>query len=524
MLLFSFIVTTKSSAQQQQPTALFLINAEPQIRLYSMGNIFSAVNPNEAFTKPWMLGRTVNYGFSFSQWPGIIETSKYNYAGIFLPVSNLTAISIGYLNYDAGEEEVEEFDGSVRIIKLEQDHLFNIGYGFPISQTIFCGLSIKYLQSILAEDYNSQTFLFDAGVIYHTLDDKHTIGVSVNNYSDGLIYNNTKESLPTEIKTGYSYKFKFLPRHRVLAGISYTALLNHNDYSVSAGVEYSPGVPFIFLRSGLKFRNNGELQYTAGLGINIRNLNIDVGYGISSINLEQNKLPIRFSLNLLFGPTDEYSVAEAYLKKKNMKDKAIALWKNILPGEPQYTKAEKSIKLYISPPELVISPKLIDDTRDGILSAGENGKIVIDILNKGKSEAIMVKTELKLSDVQKVKESLEIKEYDNLITSIQPGKSSQVVIPVKAKIDAEGKEVEFDIVVTEGRGFNPLPVKFTIPIKPFPPPILVFAKYTFREDNTGNSLGNGNGIIEKGEQVEVTGYVVNAGETVAKDVVSKLIL
>ncbi len=63
----------------EQPTALFLLDAQPNIRLYSMGGVFSSANQNDALYNPWELGYAVNRSMYFAHWPGSIAESQYNF-------------------------------------------------------------------------------------------------------------------------------------------------------------------------------------------------------------------------------------------------------------------------------------------------------------------------------------------------------------------------------------------------------------------------------------------------------------
>lgn len=520
-IVFIIVFMCHGLSSAEKPTALFLVDTEPGTRLYSMGGIFSSVSSQDAFHSPWSLGWTVNSGASFSLWPGIVEGSRYNFAGVISPyIEKLGTFNLSYLNYGTGEETIEELDGTTRTIKLEGDTLISIGYGTGIGQKIFIGGKLKYLSSTLADEYRATSILSDLGTLYHSLNDKHSIGISLNNFGQPITYYKTKEPLPTEMKIGYSYKFKPVANHKLLIGASFGKVFSDVTQTISVGVEYFPGISFVSVRAGLRKRE--DMQYTGGLGINFKGLDLDIGYGISTGNLESTKVPLRFSLNWLFGPRDEYSIAEMYLKKRNMRDKALALWENILPQENQYADAQEAIKLHMYPPELVVTAKLEDETEDDLLGGDESGNIIVNIANKGKSKAINLITKIMPIELEEVFKTVHLGSYEKRVGTLDPGKDTNIAIPVRAFPDVEKIEVEFEIRVTEGRNFNPQPVKFFLATEGFEPPVIVLAKYTFREDNTGHSIGNGNGVVEKGEQIELTGYVINAGECTARNVVAEI--
>jgi len=512
ILTLTFFVTPLLAVEN--PTALFLLDTGQNLRLYSMGNIFSSISPDDAFHNPWVLGWAVNSGVSFYQWPGTLDGSKYRFLGTLLPYTDMGPISLGYLNYSAGEETVEELDGTIRTIKIEEDSIFSVGYGFRVGQKFFLGGNAKYLKSTLADEYNADTFLADFGASYYALNDRYVFGIGIRNIGGNLKYYQTKESLPTEIKLGHSYSFKPMPGHKILCGFSITQVLENKMHTFSAGFEYFPGNPLLALRGGI-ITQDGDITYTGGIGISLNRFNFDVGYKLSENKDISDSSSVRFSLNFILGKTDDYSRAEKYLKKRGMRDKAIALWKNIEEDEKYYASAQKLLKRYMYPPVLKIYAKLKDSDGDGILQAGESGNIAATVVNSGKSEAKYLKIKLIPQETGEGR-TYEASLSPKTIEMLPPHSKKTVKFPVKALMNSRNEKLAFKIVGTELRGFNPSPVPFYISTREFPPPVPVLARYTFREDNTGNSIGNGNGIIEKGEQIELTGYIVNAGKSASE--------
>ena len=512
MIFLILIVLFGGAAFAAQPTALFLLDVQPNIRLYSMGGLFSSVNRNDAVYNPWELGYAVNRSAYFAHWPGAVLDSNYNFVSGILPLKKFGAFNFSYLNYGTGSEEITELDGSTKSIKLEDNKIISIGYGKNIGQSLFAGISLKSLSSTLADEYSASAMLFDIGMVYRTLDDKHSLGAAIANMGGKLKYYQTEESVPTEFKFGYSRKIKPYPNQKLIWGLGY--LKSQVSKTYSAGIEYFPNIPFVSIRTGISKKDDAT-EFLAGFGVNLKSVDMDFGYDMSSDNMEDGKSPLRFSLNWTFGSKGEYAVAEKYMAK-GMKDKAVALWENIRPYEKNYALAQKSIYQYANPPEIIIMAELEDENNDGILSPGETGDIKISLRNKGKGKALNVRTVINPADKIKALNNVDLGFYDGLVESLEPGQSALFKIPIKAFEESEKVNLAFNISAKEARGFNAEPSLFNLRLKGFSPPQLALARYTFREDNSGNSIGNGNGIIEKGEQVELTGYVVNAGLTDAK--------
>jgi hypothetical protein len=518
LVIAIFLVSQISFAEK--PTALFLLDAKPNTRLYSMGGVFSGADYGDAFSNPATLGWSVVPGASLSTWQGKIENSRYNFLATVSPYLMGGRISLSYLSYNTGSDTIEELDGSMRSVTFEKNTVVGLGYGFRLSQVLFTGLGLKYLSSTLAEDYTATSILADFGLLYRTLDDKHSLEASIINYGKPLKYLTKEEQLPTELRFGYSYKQKPFTNSTLITSLAFSRVIADGSNNISAGAEFFPGTSLFCLRAGIMKGINRNLEWTTGLGLRFGSLDIDAGYMLKTAD-SQDISPYRFSLNWHFGSRDPLGAGQEYLKQ-GMRNKALAVWDNIKPYEKNYADAQSAIKLYMDPPVLEVGAGLADTNLDRILSGGEEGEIVVDVVNKGKSPAINIRADISLSDMKAVYNSLWIGPYNKTIESIPPGGSAEIRLPVKANEEVDVTEIPFDIRIVEGRGFNPQPMTFYLQTKPYPPPQPVMAKYTFREDNTGNSIGNGNGMIEKGEQVEITGIIVNAGESVARKVAVSL--
>ena len=511
---YLFFAFTGGAFAAEQPTALFLLDAQPNIRLYSMGGVLSSLGQTDAAYNPWELGYTVTPSMSLAHWPGAVLESNYNFVSALVPFRKFGSLSLSYLNYGTGSETVEELDGATRSIKLEDDKLISLGYGLPVTQRLFAGAAIKSLTSILAADYKAGTMLMDFGLVYRTLDDRHSVGVAMVNYGSGLKYYQTQEAVPTEFKAGYTLKTRPWVNQKIIWGLGYARSQVSQSYSF--GAEYFPGIPFVSVRAGLN-RVDEETKFMAGLGVNYNALDLDFGYDLTSAKIEADQAPLRFALTWSFGARDAYSLGEKYMAG-GMKDKAVALWEDIKPREPMYAQAQAAIRQYANPPQLMARAVLEDANGDGILSPGEAGNIVVTLSNNGRGRALMPRTTVEAADKILALANVDADTYYGSAQELEPGQSVTYKVLIKALEESEQVNLAFNITTKEARNFNPEPILFTLPLKGFSPPQLALARYTFREDNSGNSSGNGNGIIDKGEHVELTGYIVNAGLTEARDV------
>jgi len=165
------------------------------------------------------------------------------------------------------------------------------------------------------------------------------------------------------------------------------------------------------------------------------------------------------------------------------------------------------------PPLLKITNlTFIDTNGDKILSAEEKGKIVFDIENtSGAGKGYGVVVNVSSSKDIDIKFDKEIE-----IGDIEPGQKKSVEINVSAGMDVPTGDVVLNLKVDEATGFGAEPKQIVFKTEEIKSPKLEIAKieiddkfYPDRQDKL--SVGNGDGIIQPGESVEVMLTVVNKG-------------
>lgn len=500
-------ITGQICAAAEQPTALFLLDAQPNIRQFSMGGVFSSLNFSDAVSQPWELGYAVAPAAYLAHWPGAVKDSQYNFVSAMIPYRKLGGFSLSYLNYGTGSETIEELDGTSRSIQLESNKLISLGWGHNIGERVFAGGNVKYLSSTLADTYKSNTTLNDFGLVYRALDDKYTFGAAVVNLGSGLKYFETTEPVPTEYKIGYTRKIKPWPGQKVIWGLGYSKSAVDTTYSL--GTEWFPNIPFVSIRAGANKKNEGT-SFAMGLGLNWDSFDMDFGYDMSSQRMEETQSPVRFALSWTFGQRGDYGAGEKYMAR-NMRNKAVALWQDIGPKEQYYAQAQDAIGKYAYKPQLALNGRLEDADGDGILSPNESGIILVTLSNEGRGRATGIWLNVAPVDAAKAKNNLAGGFYSAQVAPIDPGGKTEIQIPVKAADESEAGPIAFRLEATEARGFNPEASALGVRLKGMSPPYLAMARYTFGENYAGRSEGNGNGLIEAGETIELTGFVANAG-------------
>ncbi len=176
----------------------------------------------------------------------------------------------------------------------------------------------------------------------------------------------------------------------------------------------------------------------------------------------------------------------------------------------------RSLPFFITPtkpPLLRVDGVNFDsDKKDGVLSALGSGGIFFMLTNAaGTGEALDVTATVSISNQAHITTPGKL-----AIGNIRSGESKKVGIPVTAGIDlATGKAVA-TINFAEAVGFPPDPVRITFSTKKIERPELSIVATTIDDTFYPNrkerlSVGNGNGVVEPGESVEISFRLVNRG-------------
>jgi hypothetical protein len=224
------------------------------------------------------------------------------------------------------------------------------------------GGSIKYLTTTLAEEFSAEALLADVGFSIHSLDERHKVSVGVKNFGQKIKYINTLEPPPTTAYAGYAVTFKPFSNHKLTVSISMSRSIYDEENTFSGGIEYYPGMRFISLRGGVK--SDGErIFFLGGVGLDLFGLQIHGGYGIKGEYLGDP--PFRVSASLITKPRLPSERAEKYLER-GMQRKALAMWKDIQPGEREYVKAQSLIEKHrLIPPIIALtSPQDGEETEE----------------------------------------------------------------------------------------------------------------------------------------------------------------
>ncbi|MFH1368337.1 MAG: PorV/PorQ family protein [Elusimicrobiota bacterium] len=159
-----------------------------------------------------------------------------------------------------------------------------------------------------------------------------------------------------------------------------------------------------------------------------------------------------------------------------------------------------------------------DEDGDNILSAEEKGNISFDITNSAGAGASFGLKEIPAL-IPKMKDII-INSID--IGDIEAGRRKSVKIPISSTINLPDGEVIVEIETQEANGFNPDNVRIRFKTQKVKSPDINIVKFGIDDTLYPNkpekqSVGNGNGIVEPGESVDVSAVLANKGKGVTKN-------
>lgn len=140
------------------------------------------------------------------------------------------------------------------------------------------------------------------------------------------------------------------------------------------------------------------------------------------------------------------------------------------------------------------------------LDAGETAELKIVIKNSGKGIGFETKVEVS-SDNPKIAIDKQID-----IGDIQVGESKEIKIGIRSALDLQAGKATLHVALMEKRGYDARKVVLNIPTAKLEKPQLEIISTEISDGETGLAKGNGNGIPENGETIELTVLVKNNGE------------
>ena len=141
--------------------------------------------------------------------------------------------------------------------------------------------------------------------------------------------------------------------------------------------------------------------------------------------------------------------------------------------------------------------------------AGSDLTLVVKVRNKGRGSLYRVQARTKSAD----------QAFDGqffYFGKVDPGQSADDTVVIQIPRDRGDGQIPLQIEFEEYNGFAPDALKAVVNLKGSPRPRFAYT-YQIIDDGSGNSVGNGDGRIQKGEAVDLLLTVKNVGQTAAQE-------
>ena len=187
---------------------------------------------------------------------------------------------------------------------------------------------------------------------------------------------------------------------------------------------------------------------------------------------------------------------------------AVEIHNSAVSSQKFKTYAESSKMAKTLPANLEMSLKFTDTNSlvpNNIIDAGEESLILATITNNGKGTAFDVKLNID-TDYRSINFEKTI-----AVGDIQPNETKEIKVSLKAGLDIGDGKASFQFNLKEKRGYDAKKVAMYVPTARLEKPALEIVSTEINDGDTGLAKGNGNGIIESGETIELTAFIKNSG-------------
>ena len=161
-------------------------------------------------------------------------------------------------------------------------------------------------------------------------------------------------------------------------------------------------------------------------------------------------------------------------------------------------------------PAQLLAEVRFDDSRalfpNGRLDAGETGDLVVTVRNQGAGAGYEVTL-----GVSTLLPEVTVSDVQTALGRIPPGESREARLPVSAGLALPTGETSLVVRAAEKRGYDARTVEFVLPTVRLEKPSISIVTHEINDGTTGSARGNGNGIPENGETVELLVFVRNDG-------------
>ncbi len=269
-VLFLISLSGKLYTQSEIPAFDFL-NVDAGARASALAGAFDAYtdDPNVMFYNPASVSTISQKKISagFGKYLLDINYGTLAYAQQYKKIG---WFGVGVKFFDYGTFNYTDENGNTNGSTFgANDLMFSVAYSNMLYDVVNYGVTLKYIHSKIAT-YSSSAMAVDIGLMYLIPESGFAFSVSANNFGSQLnSYIGTKESLPLNIRLGFSKKLEHLPLKLSASlaniNVSRSAFIEHfKDFSIGGELSFSDNVA---ARIGYNNQERQDLKLGTTLGI-----------------------------------------------------------------------------------------------------------------------------------------------------------------------------------------------------------------------------------------------------------------
>ena len=116
----------------------------------------------------------------------------------------------GVRHYSLGHMALTTADGTTRSIEGENDYVVMLSFAGTVSGRLRIGASAKMLHSTLVEEFTATSAMLDVGCLIRLLENRLSLGASVQNLGEPLKYVDVGDPLPRVVRIGASTSIRLM--------------------------------------------------------------------------------------------------------------------------------------------------------------------------------------------------------------------------------------------------------------------------------------------------------------------------
>jgi len=307
LLLLFITVTFFSGTVKAETSPFYFLRISESARAAGLAGCFVSMpeDPSALVYNPATVSTVKDKNFSATFLKHVLDINsglvtyvrKFEKYGMF-------AGAVSYTNY--GSFDYADAYGNRNGSTFGANNLaFSLTYSNELDSNLYYGVSAKYIFANI-EKANSSALALDAGLFYQIPDKRVNIGLSVLNVGAQISkFGGVSESLPLDVRLGINHRLRGLP---LLVNFSFHHLSDKTNNFFDKFLNFSLGGELYigkYLQARLGYDNNirrltspdNNKQFsgfTAGLGVQLKDFNIDYG----AVQIGSTALLHRFSLSL----------------------------------------------------------------------------------------------------------------------------------------------------------------------------------------------------------------------------------